>query len=52
MTGKTLTKRQVNALAKHSKHHTARHITSMKQLMKKGRTFTESHKITISKIGK
>ena len=47
-----LTDRQKKALANHSKHHTKKHMDMMKKLMREGKTFTESHKITMKKIGK
>ena len=47
-----LTKRQEATLARHSKHHTAKHMSSMKKLMKEGKTFGESHKIAMKKVGK
>ena len=47
-----LNKRQQKAMAKHSKHHTAKHIKSMVASMKKGKTFTQSHKIAMKKVGK
>ena len=49
---KKLTQRQLNALKKHKVHHTAKHMTMMKKLMKVGKTFVESHRITMRKIGK
>lgn len=47
-----LTKRQEATLARHSKHHTTKHMSSMKKLMKQGKTFGESHKIAMKKVGK
>jgi len=44
--------RQQNAMKKHSKHHTVKHIKSMVKLMNNGKTFTESHKIAMKKVGK
>jgi len=44
--------RQQNAMKRHSKHHTAKHIKSMLTSMKRGKTFTESHKIAMKKVGK
>jgi len=46
-----LTKRQKSALAKHAKHHTGKHMASMKKAMKAGKTFTQSHK-SAQKVGK
>ncbi len=47
-----LNKRQENAMKKHSKHHTSKHLKQMVSLMKKGKTFTASHKIAMKKVGK
>jgi|TARA_R100001463_G_scaffold28221_3_gene64692 hypothetical protein len=47
-----LNKRQVTAMKKHSKHHTAKHIRAMAVAMRKGETFTQSHKTAMKKAGK
>jgi len=47
-----LTKRQKDTLKKHSDHHSAKHMTMMRKLMKSGETFTASHKKTQKKVGK
>ena len=47
-----LNKRQVTAIRKHSKHHTAKHLRSMISAMRKGRTFTQSHKSAMKKVGR
>ena len=47
-----LTKRQKTAMNNHRKHHTAKHMKEMTALMNKGKTFTESHKIAMRKVGK
>ena len=49
---KSLTKRQMNALKRHSKHHTAKHMSMMRRLMRGGKTFTESHKQAMKKVGR
>ena len=49
---KQLTQRQKDTLKRHSKHHTAKHMAEMKRLMRRGKTFTESHKIAMKKVGK
>ena len=51
---KTLTQRQQDDLARHKKKgtHTRKHMEEMKQLMLKGKTFTEAHKLTMKKVGK
>ena len=47
-----LNNRQATAMKKHSKHHTVKHIKSMVASMKRGKTFTESHKLAMKKVGK
>tara|TARA_Y100000816_G_scaffold275518_1_gene243824 strand:+ start:7480 stop:7632 length:153 start_codon:yes stop_codon:yes gene_type:complete len=47
-----LTKRQKATLAKHKKHHTAKHMAFMRTEMKKGSTFTAAHKKAMKKVGK
>ena len=47
-----LNMRQTNAMKKHSKHHTAKHLRMMATAMKKGKSFTESHKMAQKKVGK
>ena len=51
---KTLTQRQKDALARHKKKgtHTRKHMKEMEDLMLKGETFTEAHKLTMKKVGK
>jgi len=46
-----ITKRQKTTLAKHKKHHTAKHMKSMKFLMGKGKTFTQAHTIAMKEVG-
>ena len=41
---KSLTKRQEASMKRHSKHHSAKHMKYMKNLMMKGSTFTAAHK--------
>ena len=48
---KELTDRQKETLKRHSSHHTAKHMTEMKKHMKKGKTFTQAHKIAMKKVG-
>tara|TARA_Y100001972_G_C7516084_1_gene260529 strand:- start:365 stop:643 length:279 start_codon:yes stop_codon:yes gene_type:complete len=36
----------------HKKHHTKKHITEMKKLIKKGKTFDEAHREVMKKFGK
>ena len=47
-----LTKRQKAALAKHGKHHTAKHMAMMRRQMKAGKTFSQSHKAAQKKVGR
>lgn len=49
---KALTKRQQTALKRHGVHHTAKHMTSMRSLMRGGKTFTEAHRMAMRKVGK
>ena len=49
---KSLTKRQEASLKRHSKHHSAKHMKYMKNLMMKGSTFRQSHKKAMAKVGK
>ena len=48
----TITKRQEKTLKKHKIHHTKKHMRTMRMLMKRGMSFTESHKIAMKKVGK
>jgi hypothetical protein len=48
-----LTKRQKTTLAKHKKHHTAKHMKFMKTAMSsKGMSFTKAHRLAMKKIGR
>ena len=47
-----LTKRQHATLKKHSVHHTKKHMTEMRKLMKAGKTFTQAHRAATKKVGK
>ena len=49
---KALTPRQKETLKKHGKHHSAKHMTSMKKDMMAGMSFTASHKKALKKVGK
>ena len=46
-----ITKQQKSTLLKHSQHHTKKHMSLMRKLMKQGRSFTQSHKIAQKKVG-
>lgn len=50
-TGK-LSKRQTDALSRHSKHHTAKHMAEMRKAMRGGKSFTASHKSAMKKVGR
>ena len=49
---KKITKRQQDALKRHSIHHTRKHMTEMRKSMRAGKTFTESHRLAMRKVGK
>lgn len=48
---KILTQRQLKTLEKHKPHHSKKHMSMMKKEMKKGKTFTQAHKIAMKKVG-
>ena len=47
-----LSTRQQQAMKKHGKHHTAKHIRDMKQRMSKGASFTKAHKQSQKAVGR
>tara|TARA_R100001143_G_scaffold63518_1_gene71322 strand:+ start:4681 stop:4830 length:150 start_codon:yes stop_codon:yes gene_type:complete len=47
----SLNKRQQESMKKHSVHHTNKHMKEMKKNMLAGKTFTQSHKIAMKKVG-
>ena len=49
---KGLTKRQVSAMRKHAKHHTKKHMASMRSAMRKGKTFRAAHREAMKKVGR
>ena len=49
---KGLSKRQEASMKRHSKHHTAKHMKYMKNLMMKGSTFTAAHKKAQKAVGR
>jgi len=49
---KSLSKRQENAMKRHSKHHTTKHMAFMKRRMLMGDTFRTAHKKAQEKVGK
>ena len=48
----TLTKRQLETLERHKKHHTKKHMELMKRLMRRGVSFTAAHKQALKAVGK
>jgi hypothetical protein len=48
----SLSKRQQASMKRHGKHHTAKHLREMVKSMNRGRTFTQSHKSAMRKVGK
>mgnify|MGYP003108459432 FL=1 len=49
---KKLTKRQEDALKRHKKHHTNKHMAMMKKAMRGGKTFGQAHKMAMKKVGR
>ena len=49
---KGLNKRQKSAMRRHKTHHTAKHLRAMVTAMRKGETFTQSHKTAMKKAGR
>ena len=47
-----LTKRQKDTLKKHSVHHSDKHMSFMRRLIKEGSTFSEAHTKAMKKVGK
>ena len=50
-----LTKRQKTTLKKHKKHHTAKHMQTMRKAMSRKKnplSFTKAHKLAMKKVGK
>jgi len=47
-----LSARQQQAMKKHGKHHTAKHIRDMKKRMSKGASFTAAHKQSQKAVGR
>ena len=48
---KCLNKRQKSAMRRHKTHHNAKHLRAMVKSMKRGKTFTQSHKLAMKKVG-
>ena len=49
---KGLTKRQKSQMQRHKTHHTKRHLAKMAAEMRKGRTFSQSHRSAQRMVGK
>jgi len=49
---KGLSALQKDNLKKHSKHHSAKHMKAMREMMKKGKTFKQAHSAAQKKVGK
>jgi hypothetical protein len=49
---KPLTMRQKETLKRHAKHHTTKHMTSMRKAMRGGKTFGAAHKEAMKKVGR
>jgi|TARA_E500000305_G_C3926348_1_gene190651 hypothetical protein len=47
-----LSARQQQAMKKHGKHHTAKHLRDMKKRMAKGTSFTAAHKQSQKAVGR
>jgi len=47
-----LSKRQIAAMRRHARHHTAKHLRSMVAAMRRGATFSQSHTSAMRKVGK
>ena len=49
---KKLTKRQTDALARHGKNHTSRHMAVMRQRMRAGSTLAAAHRAATNEVGR
>ena len=49
---KNLSVLQNRLMKEHKKHHTVKHLSMMRKLMKEGYCFQQAHDITMKKIGK
>lgn len=47
----TLSAKQKEQLQKHKEHHTAKHMTMMRKLMREGMSFTKAHNKTMKEVG-
>jgi len=48
----SLTKKQKSLMAKHSEHHSQKHMQDMTKSMNSGKSFSPAHKSAIKKVGK
>ena len=48
----SLTKKQKSLMAKHSEHHSAKHMQDMTKSMQSGKSFSAAHKSAQKKVGK
>tara|TARA_Y100000592_G_C5455236_1_gene311027 strand:+ start:1700 stop:1897 length:198 start_codon:yes stop_codon:yes gene_type:complete len=48
---KKLTEAQKKKLSEHSKHHSKKHMASMRMAMMKGKTFSQAHSEAMKKVG-
>jgi hypothetical protein len=45
-------KKQQDQLMKHAVHHSPKHMALMRKVMKKGKTFSQAHKLAMKEVGK
>jgi len=51
-TNKGLSQNQRDKLKEHSNHHSAKHMTIMKRMMKGGTSFSKAHAVAKKMVGK
>tara|TARA_B100000963_G_C22430777_1_gene582043 strand:- start:447 stop:629 length:183 start_codon:yes stop_codon:yes gene_type:complete len=49
---KDLKPRQQKTMRSHAKHHSLKHMRSMARAMKKGKNFSQAHRIALKNTGK
>tara|TARA_R100001463_G_scaffold46086_1_gene94605 strand:+ start:1285 stop:1464 length:180 start_codon:yes stop_codon:yes gene_type:complete len=49
---KGLTSRQKSQMQRHKTHHTKKHLAKMATAMRKGKTFSQSHRIAQRAVGR
>ena len=47
-----LTKSQTDKLKRHSAHHTKKHMSMMRKMMREGKSFSQAHSTAMRKVGK